>query len=92
VKQVVVCTNHRTSPNQPSCGGSGGGEALAQRLEAEISAKGWQISVERFPCLGYCDKGPTLKLSPGGRFICEIDPDNLDEVLEQIGHFALLPD
>ena len=92
MKQVIVCSNHRTSPNQPSCGGRGGGEALALRLEAEISAKGWPISVERFPCLGYCDKGPTLKLSPGGRFICEINLDNLDEVLEQIEQFTKQPD
>lgn len=36
LKQVVVCTNHRANSTQPSCTGSGGGEALAITLEAEI--------------------------------------------------------
>ncbi|NWF39106.1 (2Fe-2S) ferredoxin domain-containing protein [Mariprofundus sp. NF] len=88
LKQLVVCTNHRASPNQPSCSGSGGGEALAEKLETEIAARGWNIKVSRFPCLGYCEKGPVVKLSPGGGFICEIDPDNLDGVLQQIEAFS----
>lgn len=92
LKQVVVCTNHRANPTQPSCAGRGGGEALAIKLETEIAARKLQIRVSRFPCLGYCDRGPSLKLSPGGGFICEIDPDNLEEVLQQIEAFSQQPD
>ena len=40
LKQVIVCTNHRISPSQTSCGGRGGGELLAKRVEQEIAAKG----------------------------------------------------
>jgi len=92
LKHVVVCTNHRANPTQPSCAGMGGGEVLAIKLEAEIAARALQIRVSRFTCLGYCDRGPALKLSPGGGFICEIDPDNLEAVLQQIEAFSQQPD
>ncbi|NWF37142.1 (2Fe-2S) ferredoxin domain-containing protein [Mariprofundus sp. KV] len=90
-KQVVVCSNHRANPAHPSCAARGG-EALAIKLEAEIAARALQIRVSRFPCLGYCDRGPAVKLAPGGGFICEIDPDNLEAVLQQIEVFSQQPD
>ncbi|ATX82283.1 hypothetical protein Ga0123462_1420 [Mariprofundus ferrinatatus] len=67
--------------------GEGGGEALAQWLEREVSARGWDIEVDRFECLGRCKDGPVIKLSPGGGFICEVTPDRLNEVLPQIEAF-----
>ena len=88
LKQVIVCTNHRVSPSQPSCGGSGGGEVLAKRIEQEIAAKGWDIGVKRFLCLGRCHAGPVLKLAPGGRFICEVVPEKWEGVLQEIEDFA----
>jgi len=89
LKQVIVCTNHRVSPGQPSCGGRGGGELLAKRVEEEIAARGWNIGVKRFLCLGRCHEGPVLKLAPGGQFICEVVPAKLEEALQEIEAFAL---
>ena len=92
LKQVIVCTNHRANPSQPSCGGRGGGELLAKRMEEEITARGWDIGVKRFHCLGHCHEGPVLKLAPGGQFICEVVPEKLEEALQEIEAFALSVD
>jgi hypothetical protein len=34
-----------------------------------IASKGLMLSVERFKCLGCCDQGINLKLSPEGPFM-----------------------
>ena len=91
MKQVIVCTNHRSNPGQPSCSARGS-ESLADRLQQEISARGLNIKLERFPCLGRCVEGPNLKLSPGGHFISEITPDTLESVLHEIEAFSLQSD
>jgi len=87
MKLLTVCINDRANPSQPSCTGRGGGEDLASRLEQEIAVRGWNIQVKRFECLGRCDEGPVLKLSPGGAFISQVNKDDLDEVLNQIEAF-----
>jgi NADH:ubiquinone oxidoreductase subunit E len=90
VKQVIVCTNLRTNPAQPSCAARGG-VILADRLEQAIAARGWHVKLTRFCCLGHCETGPNLKLSPGGQFISDIKPDKLDQVLQQIEAFSTDP-
>lgn len=88
MKQVIVCINKRINPGQPSCVAKGGGEVLANRLEQEIEARGWNIKVKRFFCLGRCSEGPVLKLSPSGQFICEVTADKLQDVLKEIETFS----
>ena len=92
MKNVTVCINHRSNPTLASCAGRGGGEVLAKRLEKEITAKGWNIKVERFSCLGHCEEGPVVKLSPCGPFICDINPDKLEELFQKIEAFSKLDD
>ncbi len=92
MKKVIVCINHRANPSQPSCGARGGGETLALKLEQEIAARGLNIKLERFRCLGCCRDGPNLKLAPNGRFISHVTPDKLEPVLLEIEAFSVLPD
>lgn len=68
MKTIIVCVNHRANPNQPSCGAKGGLE-IADCIEAEIARNQLNISIERLNCLGFCDRGPNLKILPGGRFV-----------------------
>ena len=91
MKQVIVCTNLRSNPGQPSCAARGS-ESLAERLQQEITLRGWKIKLERFPCLGCCDTGPNVKLAPGGKMISDVTPDHLADVLAEIEAFSLLPD
>jgi (2Fe-2S) ferredoxin len=86
VKKLIICINYRANPAQPSCAARGSKE-LADRLEREIAARGWDIRLERFFCLGRCAEGPNLKLVPGGGFISGITPEKLQDVLLEIEAF-----
>lgn len=81
MKTLIVCTNRRANPNQPSCGMRGGID-LAELAEAECARLGLNIRVERFKCLGVCEQGPNLKIAPEGRFIPAAKPQELVSLLE----------
>lgn len=87
MKTVIVCVNHRSNPNSPSCGARGS-ELIASRIEAEIAAQQLPIKLQRFKCLGLCDKGPNLRLAPDGRFFNEVCEATLPEVLRELDLFA----
>lgn len=86
-KRVTVCINYRANPDQPSCGARGGGE-IAQALKAAVAAQGLPVEVVTFNCLGECERGPNVKLSPGGEFCHGVRLDDLTPVLEKISAFA----
>lgn len=85
-KKVVVCIKSR-SGHQPSCG-SRGGEAIATALEGLIAQAQLDLKVERFKCLGFCEDGPNLKLSPEGRFIHDLALENLEAHLVELSIFS----
>ena len=87
MKKLIICTNHRANPEQPSCAARGS-LLLAERLEQAIAMHGWRIKLERFACLGRCQTGPAVKLAPGGRFICELTPDKFGALLQELEAFA----
>lgn len=86
-KIVTVCVNRRASPETPSCGARGGVE-IADALEAAIAAQGLPVRLERFKCLGQCELGPNVKLSPGGEFCHGVSLDDLPQVLQRIAAFS----
>ncbi len=86
-KIVTVCINRRASPDMPSCGARGGVK-IADALEAAIASQGLQVRLERFKCLGQCERGPNVKLSPGGEFCYGVKLENLPQLLEKIVRFA----
>jgi (2Fe-2S) ferredoxin len=86
-KTVTVCVNYRVNPDAPSCGARGGVE-IAAALEAAIAERGLPVAVERFNCLGQCNFGPNLKLSPGGEFCQGVRLEDLPQLLEKITAFA----
>ncbi len=87
MKTIIVCVNHRANPNQPSCGARGGIE-LADLVEKEISRLGLNIRMERFKCLGFCDRGPNLKIAPDGRFIYGAKPEDIPQLIQEIANKA----
>ena len=64
---LMICINRRFRMDEPSCAARGS-EQLADQLEAEIRARGINLSVERSVCMGHCRTGPTIRLAPGGKF------------------------
>lgn len=90
-KSVIVCTHLRSNPAQPSCGARRG-QVLAERLSEALQSRGLDIRLETFACLGHCDAGPNVKLSPGGALCNHQNPDDLDALLREIEAFAASPD
>lgn len=86
-KIVTVCVNVRSNPNMPSCGARGGLE-IAQQLETAVIARGLPVKVKRFNCLGMCERGPNVKLSPGGEFCHAVHSEELAQLLDRIAAFA----
>ncbi len=87
MKKVIVCTRHRANPDQPSCAARGSLD-LAAWLEREIAARGWDIRLERFDCLGRCEDGPNLRLAPGGPFHQAVTAAQRDALLLEIERFC----
>lgn len=86
-KTVTVCVNFRANPDTPSCAAHGGTE-IAETLSAAVAERGLAVTVETFHCLGMCDRGPNIKLSPGGEFWHAVQPGKLTDLLDRIAAFA----
>jgi (2Fe-2S) ferredoxin len=80
---VIVCVNQRSNPRQPSCGARGSLE-IAQALEQGIVAQGITGQVERFYCLGECQRGPNLRLLPGGQFYHKVRLEDVPMLLDML--------
>lgn len=80
MKRILVCINHRANPNTPSCHARGSQQVLAQ-LSLQLKQENIKIAVEKVQCLGYCDKGPNVRLVPNGRFFHNVTSESLKEII-----------
>jgi NADH:ubiquinone oxidoreductase subunit E len=79
-KKLLVCTNYRANPNNPSCAARGSKEiltALTQQLQREKVS----IEVEEIQCMGYCKVGPNVRLIPNGEIFHEVSDNNLAQII-----------
>ncbi len=71
------------------CGGTGckgsGCEEVIEKLEEKIPEKGLEekVSMKATGCQGFCEKGPLMVIRPEGNFYCNIEPEDVDEILEK---------
>ncbi len=72
MKKLLICTHLRSNPNQPSCAAPGS-KALASELTEAIKNEHLSIDVEPIDCLGFCEIGINLRLSPNGDFIHNVN-------------------
>ena len=86
MKKIVVCTNHRANPNNPSCGARGSEQVLAQ-LSLQLKIEKIQIPIETVQCLGYCNVGPNVRLVPNGRFFHQVTRESLKEIITATRQF-----
>ncbi len=80
---IVICINRRYCMSSPSCAARGGLE-LAEQLERELRAAGLAIGVKRLQCLGQCERGPNLRIAPGGRFFHEMSMAQIPQVIAEL--------
>jgi len=80
---LLICINERQDPTRPSCAQRGSLQ-LAEAIEKEIADRGVELKVERIHCLGHCQKGPTMRLAPGGKFYLGKKDTEIKAILDDI--------
>ncbi len=84
--RLIVCVNQRLGTGQRSCVGSGSLD-LISRLEAMLAAENLAIPVVRRECLGRCEQGPVMRITPAGPFFTGIDEPTLATIIDQLREF-----
>ena len=80
-KKLLVCTNFRANPNNPSCAARGGKE-LAIVLAQQLQKKNVPIEIEEIQCMGYCKVGPNVRLIPNGEFFHEVSISKFAKIIK----------
>jgi NADH:ubiquinone oxidoreductase subunit E len=76
---LIACVKERFT-GKSSCSGRGSVEII-DHIEVEIKKKGWSVLVERVNCLGECEKGPNMRIAPGGSFFYGMTKDKIPELM-----------
>lgn len=87
MKSLLVCTNHRHNPNQPSCGGRDGvalKRAIAELIQHEVI----NLAVQEIQCLGECESGPNVRLVPSGPLLRGVNKNDLSALIKAAKEFA----
>lgn len=69
-KKIFICTNYRANARNPSCGGNGS----LVLLEA-LKAQQLNIPIEEAPCMGRCQHGPNINITPNGPWLDNLKTD-----------------
>jgi len=78
---ILVCSNRRL--NKPACAGHGS-EALLQQLKQALAGYGDRVQVEATCCMGFCDKGPNIRVAPAGNFYVGFDMQQLEQLKNEL--------
>jgi NADH:ubiquinone oxidoreductase subunit E len=79
---IVVCVNQRLG-QQKSCAGSGS-EQLANLIQEKLEENNLPVSVTKIKCFGRCDKGPVIRIAPGGKFFEAFGESDLDNLISHV--------
>ena len=85
-KKILICTNFRANPNNPSCAARGSKNVL-EALQLALKQKNLPIKIEESPCLGFCDIGPNLRLMPNEEFFHGVSDSDLSAIIKSIKRF-----
>ena len=74
---VLVCTG-------TGCVSSGA-KTLKEKMVEELAAKDMsdEIKIVETGCHGFCEKGPIMVVYPEGVFYCQVQPDDIKEIVEE---------
>jgi NADH:ubiquinone oxidoreductase subunit E len=80
-KKILVCTNYRANPNNPSCAARSSKEVVSA-LTLQLKKKNVLIEVEESPCMGFCNIGPNIHLIPNGEFFHEVSDKKFAKIIK----------
>ena len=69
------------------CGGTGcmssGNDKILENLQNKVKELGLEseIIIVKTGCVGFCEKGPIVKIMPDNTFYAEVTPDDVDEIV-----------
>lgn len=86
-KQLLVCTNFRANPNNPSCAARDS-QLVLIALKTALVKKNIVIETVESPCMGYCKVGPTVRLVPNGEFFYEVSAKKLANLIKTVEKFT----
>ena len=86
-KKLLICTNYRANPNNPSCAARGS-QLVLDSLKQQLTEKNIALEVEASPCLGYCNVGPNARLAPNGEFFHGILANKLAHIVKSAKKFS----
>lgn len=78
---ILVCVNERQGTPQPSCAARGGLAVLKATCGRDVKA-------ETCRCLGRCEKGPVVRIAPGGPFFHGVTAADATKLAEEARRFA----
>ena len=87
IKKILVCTNFRANPNNPSCAARDS-ELVLDTLKLELAKNNILIETEASPCMGYCNVGPNIRLAPNGDFFHQVSTKNLANLIAAAKKFS----
>lgn len=87
MKKLLVCTNYRANPNNPSCAARGS-ETLLAALTQQFQQNNLLIEIDKSPCLGFCQVGPNARLIPNGPFFHRISISHLSPIIQAAKKFT----
>lgn len=87
MKKLLVCTNYRANPNNPSCAARGS-KTLLTSLSQQFQQNNLHIEIEESPCLGFCQVGPNARLMPNGPFFHAIALTHLSPIIQAAKKFT----
>ena len=81
--RLIVCVNQRLGSGQRSCVGSGNLDYI-RRIRQLLADAALDVPVIERECLGHCERGPVMRIAPGGRFFTEIDAASLPRIVAEL--------
>lgn len=87
MKKLLVCTNYRANPNNPSCAARGS-KSILSALSQQCQQNNVPIQIEESLCLGFCQIGPNARLVPNGPFFHGISLAELSPIMKAAKAFS----
>jgi (2Fe-2S) ferredoxin len=84
-RHVFVCVNERAADNPKGCCKRRGGEAVRDRLKAELAARGLSkvIRANNAGCLDQCEHGVTLVVYPEQVWYGHVTEADIAEIVDK---------
>lgn len=86
MKSLLICTHHRTNPNQPSCGARGA-QTIKQAFADVVTSEGLGLGIVEIQCLGECEAGPNMRLIPSGPIFHHVALEQVPGIIDAAKQF-----